>query len=1128
MQDKNLSYYKNFLTDIEKINRFAKNIFVICSLFYGILGYFIYDDVVMDEMWRPLFYYGFLVFPLLMMCVDYQDNKHSAEFRYTIFIPAIFFYTYILLLDIPFFYFVYALCAIGTSILYCDILFSRIVGAVLFILHIGTAIYLEVMGSTGDSLRIPQAFIVLVITFFFNLSLNLTVIIRDSQMEEVTQLSRRYNTLISVDRKKVFEYNIEKDEITLVESDREEFGQRKYYKNFSENAKKYRYVLYADWKDFDKYVQMCRNGIPEFEVEMRLRNRFGDYQWYVVNGKTIISEDGTPETVIGTIKNIDERKREELRKADERKRDPLTRLYRRFYARELMEEYLEKQAGEDYAGLIIIDIDNFRKLCESMGNAFADEILHNVAADLEDVFYPTDILGRSGSDEFIIMMKYIEQISDIEKKLDEVLESLRRTYSDNDLNFSSTVSIGVSVYPKDGQTYEELYKNALKSLAYAQDYGRDRYCFYDADKEEIYAQYRVDEKLSKWNLEDENEQMQGGAETESLFELATRLLEESKDTDSAINLLLRHVARELDVDGILIRRRIGKSREIYYPYFSLLLDVPLDQANTNYVFSEEEWENEITYIRKHNGLACCEDVEDLDNELIKAAAVENGLQSYARSSFFEKDEYLGSIDVVNFTRKREWTKEDRRTIQILTNVVSAYLFKMKAFEDARETVEHMTGYDSVTDLYKYDKFLVEAEKYLESAPYGQYAIVYLDFANFKYINEIYGYEIGDKILRAYADEARAYDDHFISGCRVFSDNMICLMNADGWTVSETKFRLERASNNFRLKTKRKYLESNLSCVFGVCLFTIDGNEFSLKNIISNANLARKEAKKPQNPPCVIYDTKMGEKLLQEITFANDMESAFFNREFAVYMQPKVDLKKSIISGAEALIRWIKPDGSMIFPNEFVPVFEKNKTITLLDYFVYDEVCKYLQERIRTGKRLINISMNVSRVHLNSIDQLINYIDQLLKKYEIPPYLLEFELTETVFTDTVEDTVELMNRLRELGVKVSMDDFGSGYSSLNVLTKLPLDVLKLDKEFLRDFENDPDEKIIIPGIIDMAKKMNLRVVCEGVETMEQVKFLRDVDCDVAQGFFYSKPMPLDVFSKMLEDDNFAINQEKIKR
>ena len=215
---------------------------------------------------------------------------------------------------------------------------------------------------------------------------------------------------------------------------------------------------------------------------------------------------------------------------------------------------------------------------------------------------------------------------------------------------------------------------------------------------------------------------------------------------------------------------------------------------------------------------------------------------------------------------------------------------------------------------------------------------------------------------------------------------------------------------------------------------------------------------------------------------------------------------------------------MIFPNDFIPVFEKNKTITLLDYFVYDEVCKYLAGRMEKGERLISISMNVSRIHLGSIRQMVTYVSGLLKKYNIPPHLLEFELTETVFTEKVDDTVLLMNKLRELGVKVSMDDFGSGYSSLNVLTKLPLDVLKLDKEFLKDFETDSDEKIIIPSIIDMAKKLSLSVVCEGVETKQQVDFLRKVDCDLAQGYYYSRPVPLDVFSKMLDDENFVLNQE----
>ena len=225
-----------------------------------------------------------------------------------------------------------------------------------------------------------------------------------------------------------------------------------------------------------------------------------------------------------------------------------------------------------------------------------------------------------------------------------------------------------------------------------------------------------------------------------------------------------------------------------------------------------------------------------------------------------------------------------------------------------------------------------------------------------------------------------------------------------------------------------------------------------------------------------------------------------------------------IEGAEALIRWCKEDGNIIYPNDFIPVFEKNKSVTLLDYYVYDEVCKYIRHRLDNNLPVVRISVNVSRVHLYSIDDIIDYIKGLLTRYDIPPEYLEFELTETSFTDKVDDTISLMQRLRKLGVKVSMDDFGSGYSSLNVLTKLPLDVLKLDKEFMRDFETDSEEKIVIPSLIDMAKKLNLDVVCEGVETDKQVEFLREVGCDYVQGFYYSKPIPQEEFDEMLSKQN----------
>ena len=186
--------------------------------------------------------------------------------------------------------------------------------------------------------------------------------------------------------------------------------------------------------------------------------------------------------------------------------------------------------------------------------------------------------------------------------------------------------------------------------------------------------------------------------------------------------------------------------------------------------------------------------------------------------------------------------------------------------------------------------------------------------------------------------------------------------------------VERNSRIFTDKIQKEYVGSNVTCVFGLCPFVVGDEEIPLKSLISNANLARKEAKKPENANVIIYDEVMGENLLREVKYANEMEDAFRNGEFVVYMQPKVDLRQHSIIGAEALIRWIKPDGEIIYPSDFIPVFEKNKSVTILDYFVYDEVCKYLSERMKKKEPIVNISVNVSRVHLQSIDDMVYYVD----------------------------------------------------------------------------------------------------------------------------------------------------------
>jgi EAL domain-containing protein (putative c-di-GMP-specific phosphodiesterase class I) len=252
---------------------------------------------------------------------------------------------------------------------------------------------------------------------------------------------------------------------------------------------------------------------------------------------------------------------------------------------------------------------------------------------------------------------------------------------------------------------------------------------------------------------------------------------------------------------------------------------------------------------------------------------------------------------------------------------------------------------------------------------------------------------------------------------------------------------------------------------------------------------------------------------QEKKIENQMYEALKNNEFIVYMQPKIDLVSGLIAGAEALVRWKMPDGQILNPSEFIPTFEKNGFIDELDFYVYEETLKTLRYWLDIGKRPIIISLNVSRVHIKD-SKFITKLDNLVKKYNIPSNLIEFEITENIFFNEQERLIYIMNSLRKKGFLISIDDFGSGYSSLNLLKMLPIDILKLDREFFMGNNMDQNDKIIISGIISLAKSLGLKVVSEGVETEEQAAFLRESCCDMAQGFLFYKPLPMEEFIKLI--------------
>lgn len=1125
MSKKHKNYSALWVRDKKGINLIVLLGYIVCALMYGGIGYFVFSSGIGgDEPWKPILYYLLLVLPILSSLFDYKNVVNTDEFKYALYLPSLVFYLYLILFDYQYMYFIYAVFLICMSVIFLDMKFSSGITLSLFFIHIFGAAYLSYHGNTARGERVFQAFSVLIM----GISINLVMyFIRQIQRERIRVISferNRFEALSSLEAKYVFEYDFETDNFELTKRGDDLLAFENRIRNFHVVAKQFRYVLNADWEVLDYFAENCSKATNIVDVQMRLRTRGADYLWYQINARPILDEENGTYKIIGTLQNIDERKRAELRQMDENMRDPLTKLYRRAYAKQLMQKYLAERP-EDSAALLILDLDNFKVLCEKMGKTFGDEVLRSIASDLDGIFYSSDILGRAGGDEFYILMKNVLTDADVIKKVDEVQRIVERTYIGEGTDSVCSISIGIAVYKKDGTEFLDLYSKAEKALYHAKQQGKNAYAFYDESLEGKYEVENIENKHNEVKMKDELEQEKELSNSDSLIELAFKLIEDSKDTDSAIQLLMRQIVKQLELDGILIRTRVGKEFKVTYPYQSFWEGLQQGQGG-DVEFTEEEWNSMVSSFEDNHGLIICEDVMEIEDDQERKMNMAYGIQSYAKCAFYDKGDFAGNIDFVVMNHSRHWSKDDMATVRAVTNVISSYLLKMKAYEDASETVERLTGYDAVTGFYKYEKFTEVLKEYLKNAEHGKYAMVYVDFKNFKYINDTYGYAVGDQILTEFAEAARKYVGTFVMGSRVFSDNLVCLLNADGVLKENPAEKLLNASTKYTDTIKERYIDSKLTCVIGVCLFDVDGSEIDVKALVSNANLARKEAKKPDKPRCIIYNDTMSEQIKKEIAYTNDMEAAFNNHEFVVYMQPKVDLQNHIISGAEALIRWVKPDGTIIYPNDFIPVFEKNKSVTQLDYYVYREVCKYLAGRIARNEHVVNVSMNVSRIHLYAIDELIQYIDGLLKKYQLPPELLEFELTETVFTDTVDDTVTLMQELRKLGVKVSMDDFGSGYSSLNVLTKLPLDVLKLDKEFLRGFEYGSDEQLIIPSIIDMAKKLNLHVVCEGVETMEQVEYLRCVGCDVAQGYYYSKPVPLHHFNEMLSDDDFVITQEHL--
>ena len=423
--------------------------------------------------------------------------------------------------------------------------------------------------------------------------------------------------------------------------------------------------------------------------------------------------------------------------------------------------------------------------------------------------------------------------------------------------------------------------------------------------------------------------------------------------------------------------------------------------------------------------------------------------------------------------------------------------------------------DSLTGLDRYEVFLKKLQRCLDDIGDKKVSVVYTDIRHFKYINDTYGYQVGDALLRDFVKDIMNDNRDLICCSRVYSDNFVAAnILPDDITNQQFKDFIEMVNNEREVRYREKYLNSRLQFCTGISIVDKNSRSLDAETVVSNANLARKVAKELEEDCCVLFDNSMMEGIKREVEITSQIPKAISNHEFKVYYQPKIETATLELTGAEALVRWQRPDGSFVYPDQFIPFIERSGQIVDVDYYVYREVFQFLSERIAAGKNVVPVSLNVSRVHLTKME-ILGYVQKLFAEFPISPDLIEFELTESIYLDNTERALALVEGLHNMGVKVSMDDFGSGYSSLNLLSRLPIDVIKLDKVFLKDDSLSESDKIVISCMVDMAKRLRIVSLCEGVETMEQSDYLKEIGCQLQQGYYFSKPIPQEQFEQMLD-------------
>lgn len=493
-------------------------------------------------------------------------------------------------------------------------------------------------------------------------------------------------------------------------------------------------------------------------------------------------------------------------------------------------------------------------------------------------------------------------------------------------------------------------------------------------------------------------------------------------------------------------------------------------------------------------------------------------EEFSRCINLERQGLERAVATVRLTDSRKWVECEASMIYGADHKPADKVVRFKdvtVVNDKNEELKYMAYYDGMTGLYNRNYFISQLAAFISKARDEQreVAVMFVDIDDFRNINDGMGLIVGDELMMNFGQFLSEFstDNVIVSH---FTGDMYCLAIYD--PCGQTS--VEYIYNMIRNRTRQPFMTSdgreiNIKITSGVAMYP-DASENVLE-LINYAEIVMLRAKHDGKDSIQYFDSELLSEFLENLNIENKLRDAVYDMRFEMYFQPQYEAASGNLRGVEALIRWKDPDEGMISPAQFIPLAEKNGTIVPIGQWVIeDSIRTYMQWRQDYDKEFI-LSINISAIQYRRDDFVRKLIDTI-EKYGMNPADLELEITETALIDNYRDVTEKLKILRDYGVRISMDDFGTGYSSLSYLKSLPIDTLKIDKMFVDSVLEDDNTNIIMESIMGMVKRLGLETVAEGVETEEQLEYLKSINCDNVQGYLTGKPQTEEDIEKILKD------------